>query len=215
MVDNETLMHVAEIAGVFVGFGALIGVRSEATRDVEVMMIRQIVLSGIVVVVTALFPVMLGAFGVTGRCRWATSAGVFLVLWWGSGILNQWDLERTRVLAAITRRARLRMEIPSVPIWAFMNITLVMILTGRFVGQEPALYLAAIASNLFLTAGMLLYLVYLQRFPSPESPGGAATETEADSPAPDEETQPDPGAIPSPMPATCHAPNRETTEPLH
>lgn len=47
METTELLMHLAEIAGVFVGFGALISIRSEATRDEEVMMIRMIVLFAI------------------------------------------------------------------------------------------------------------------------------------------------------------------------
>ncbi|HEY5652460.1 MAG TPA: hypothetical protein VIW46_13520 [Acidimicrobiia bacterium] len=49
METTELLMHLAEIAGVFVGFGALISIRSEATRDEEVMMIRMIVLFAILV----------------------------------------------------------------------------------------------------------------------------------------------------------------------
>jgi hypothetical protein len=188
-VENaELLMHLAEIAGVFVGFGALISVRNEAIRDEEVMMIRLIVISGILVIVAGLLPVVLNGFGVADHGLWATSAGVFLILWWGSSILNRWDVERTRVLAAITSRARMRMEAPSVPLWLCMNAALVLILTGRLAEWEPALYLAAVALNLLLTAGELLYLVYLQRSSRPV--GDAAARTEADSSARDHETQP-------------------------
>lgn len=167
MEDVELFTHLAEIAGVFVGFGALISIRSEATRDEEVMMIRMIVLFGLLVVVAALTPVMISGFGVTGHGLWAPSAVVFLVLWWGSSVLNRWDLERTRVLATVTRRARTRMEIPAAPLWLSMNAALILILTGRLPDQEPALYLTAVTVNLVLTAGMLLYLVYLQRRPEP------------------------------------------------
>jgi hypothetical protein len=190
MENTELLMHLAEIAGVFVGFGALISVRSEAIRDEEVMMIRQIVIFGITVIVAGLLPVVIASFGVKGHGLWATSAGVFLILWWGSSILNQWDLERTRVLAAIKGRARMRMEAPSVPLWLCMNAALVLILTGRLSEWEPALYLAAVVLNLLLTAGMLVYLVYLQRSSYPASVRDAAAQIEANSSARVPETKP-------------------------
>lgn len=173
MQNTELLMHLAEIAGVFVGFGALISIRGEATRDEEVMMIRMIVLFGILVVVAAFAPVLISGFGVTGHGLWVTSAVVFLVLWWGSSILNRWDVERTRVLATVTRQARVRTEIPAVPLWLSMNVALILILTGLFPDQEPALYMTAVTVNLFLTAEMLLLLVYLQRRPKQAALGEA------------------------------------------
>ena len=49
MPNAELLIHLAEIAGVFVGFGALISIRSDTTTDeYEVTMIRMIVWTGIV-----------------------------------------------------------------------------------------------------------------------------------------------------------------------
>lgn len=167
MPHAELFTHLAEIAGVFVGFGALISIRSGAIRDEEVMMIRLIVLYGIEVVVAALTPVTISGFGVTGHTLWIASSVVFLALWWGASILDRFDYERTRVLAAITRRKRIQMEIPAIPLWLTLNVALILILTGLFPDQEPALYLTAVVANLVLTAGMLLYLVYLQRRPKP------------------------------------------------
>ncbi len=177
MENTELLIHLAEIAGVFVGFGALISIRNEATRDEEVMMIRQVVLFGILVVVVALTPVMISSFGVTGHGLWVTSTVVFLAFWWGSSMLNRWDTERTRALATVTRRARVRMETPAVPIWLSMNVALILILTGSFPDHEPALYVTAVTLNLFITAGSLLYLVYLQRRPRPAQAGDTPTDT--------------------------------------
>ena len=169
MLDTELLMHLAEIAGIFVGFGALIAIRSESTRDDEVSTIRQLVVLGIVVVIVAIFPVILAGFGVTGHGLWATSAGVFLVLFWGSGILNLWDVERTKYLRSITLRERMRFELPLVPLWLFMMVALVLILMGQIPELEPALYLAAVAASVVLTAATLLILVYLQRRPDPDA----------------------------------------------
>jgi hypothetical protein len=190
MQNTELLMHLAEIAGVFVGFGALISIRSEATRDEEVMMIRMIVLFGILVVVAALTPVLISGFGVTGHGLWVASSAVFLILWWGSSILNRWDFERTRVLATVTRRARVRQEIPAAPLWLSMNVALILILTGLFPGREPTLYMTAVTMNLFLTAGMLLYLVYLQRRPRQAALDEAAHDIEAETRTQAQGTQP-------------------------
>lgn len=184
MENAETLTHLAEIAGVFVGFGALIGIRTTEARDEEVMLIRQIVLFGIMVVVTGLTPVVMNGYGLAGHALWVTSAVVFLGLWWGSGLLNRWDFERTRVLGAVTRRARMRMEIPAVPVWLSMNVALILILTGWLPEQEPALYLTAVTLNLLLTASLLLYLVYLGR----RSPETALTGPAGGTPPQDEET---------------------------
>jgi small-conductance mechanosensitive channel len=177
-VENiELFTHLAEIAGVFVGFGALISIRSEASRDEEVMMIRMIVVAGIMTVVAALTPVVINGYGVTGHGLWTASATVFLALWWGSSILDRWDIERTRVMATVTLRERLRIEIPGAPSWLSMNAALILILTGRFPDQEPALYTTAVAMNLLLTAGLLLYLVYVQR--RPQSDRGVAPPDDA------------------------------------
>ena len=114
---------------------------------------------------------------------------MFLVLFWGTSILNRWDFERTRVLSAITRQARMRWEIPAVPLWVSMNTALVLILTGQIPHWEPALYLTAVVVNLFLTAQLLLYLVYLQRSPRPAALGEPPADIEVDALAQDQETQ--------------------------
>jgi small-conductance mechanosensitive channel len=190
MEQVELFTNLAAIAGVFVGFGALISVRSERARDEEVMMIRMIVLFGILVVITALVPVMLSGYGVTGHRLWVTSSWVFLVLWWGSSILNRWDTERTRVLSALARRQRMWGELPGVPFWVAMNGALILILTGMFPDQEPALYATAVTMNLFLDAGMLVYLVYLQPRPGSDRGETASPESHVNLPTPVEESRP-------------------------
>lgn len=190
MENIELFTHLAEIAGVFVGFGALISIRSEASRDEEVMMIRMIVVAGIMTVVAALTPVVINSYGVTGHRLWATSATVFLTLFWGSSILDRWDVERTRVMATITRRARVKMEIPAAPLWLSMNAALILILTGPFPDQEPALYTTAVVFNLLLTAGMLLYLVFLQRRPQSDQGDAPPDDAAAETRTPTKDAQP-------------------------
>jgi small-conductance mechanosensitive channel len=190
MEQAELFTNLAAIAGIFVGFGALISIRSERARDEEVMMIRMIVLFGIQVVIAALVPVMLSGYGVTGHGLWVTSSWVFLVLWWGSSILNRWDTERIRVLAAVDRRQRMWKELPAVPLWLSMNGALILILTGMFPDQEPALYATAVMMNLFLNAGMLVYLVYLQPRSGSDRRETASPESHVDLPTPAGESRP-------------------------
>lgn len=169
MPNAELLVHLAEIAGVFVGFGALISIRSGSTTDeYEVTMIRLIVWTGIVVVVTALFPVILVGYGIDGHGLWLLSSLVFLVLWWvGGTVMERLNPERSRYLATLPRRTRVRIEIPALLLWVPMNIALVLVLFGSFPDHEPVLYATAVALNLIMDALLLLYLVFRQgRLPS-------------------------------------------------
>lgn len=169
MPNAELLIHLAEIAGVFVGFGALISIRSDTTTDeYEVTMIRMIVWTGIVVVVAALLPVVLAGYGIDGHGLWVTSSVLFLVLWWVGGmVMERLSPERSRYLAALPTRSRIRVEIPALFLWVPMNIALVLVFFGSFSDQEPVLYVTAVALNLIMDALLLLYLVFRQGRPQP------------------------------------------------
>ena len=169
MPKTELLIHLAEIAGVFVGFGALISLRSETpTNDYEVTMLRLIVWTGIVVVVTALFPVVLADYGIEGHGLWVASSVLFLVVFWVGGmVIDRLGPERSRYLQGIPRRTRIRFEIPALFLWVPMNIALVVVLFGFFPNQEPVLYVTAVALNLIMDALLLLYLVFRQGSPEP------------------------------------------------
>jgi hypothetical protein len=172
MPNTELLIHLAEMAGVFVGFGALISIRSDTSTDeYEVTTIRMIVWTGIVVVITALFPVVLGDYGIDGHGLWVASSVLFLVLFWVGGmVMERLSPERSRYLAALPRRSRIRFEIPALFLWVPMNIALVLVLLGPFPDQEPILYATAVALNLVMDALLLLYLVFRQPRPQPAQP---------------------------------------------
>ena len=68
MQDTELFLSLAEIAGVFVGFGALIAVRSGgAGEPQEVAPMRLVVGFGMLTVIAALAPVTLGRYDLTGH----------------------------------------------------------------------------------------------------------------------------------------------------
>ncbi len=67
MQDADLFLELAGIAGVFVGFGALIAVRSSGPSEpLEVAPMRAVVSLGMMAVIAALAPVTLGRFGLTG-----------------------------------------------------------------------------------------------------------------------------------------------------
>ena len=79
----EIYVALAGIAGVFVGFGALV-VLSDYDDAVisEMHMVRSVVTIGLLSLVGALVPVALGSFGVGERLLWGWSSAAFLTLIW-------------------------------------------------------------------------------------------------------------------------------------
>ena len=76
-------LSLAEIAGIFVGFGALIALRSGATADpAEVTFVGMVVWMGVQVVAGALAPVAISRFGVTDHALWVACSVIVLVLFW-------------------------------------------------------------------------------------------------------------------------------------
>ena len=68
MQDADLFLSLAGIAGVFVGFGALMSVRSGGPREAdEVSSIRRVVSLGIWVVIVALAPVIVDRYDIAGH----------------------------------------------------------------------------------------------------------------------------------------------------
>ncbi len=83
MQDVELFVHMAEIAGVFVGFGALIAVRSAGPSDIyDITGVGMVVWIGIQVVIAALTPIAISRFEVPPHALWAVCSATVLVLFW-------------------------------------------------------------------------------------------------------------------------------------
>ena len=81
--DVVLFVTIAEIAGIFVGFAALIAVTRRSEIDASQLgQIRALVTIGLLVVVAALIPVSLGAYDVADRTLWRVASLVYLVLNW-------------------------------------------------------------------------------------------------------------------------------------
>jgi L-asparagine transporter-like permease len=166
MQDTDLFLSLAEIAGVFVGFGALISVRSGSPGDAhEVAYIRPVVTLAICVVVAALAPVIISRYGITGHELWMASSLVALVIFLGLWIVNYRTPEMHEERAAAARAEIVPGVAANMLLVVPLVIALVLVVLGLFPDQEPALYLSAVGLILFLDALNLLFLVFSQRHP--------------------------------------------------
>jgi hypothetical protein len=185
MQDPDLLLSLAGIAGVFVGFAALISVRSGGPSEAhEVLFIRWVVTLGVWVVIAAIAPVIVSRYGVTGHELWLVCSLVGLVLYLGLWILAERTPE-ARELGAAWSWAQSTGVMALV--WAFtgpMIAALAIIVLGLFPDQELALYLTAVGLVLSLGAFTLLFLVLSQGRPQPASDRAGLTATGGPSPDP-------------------------------
>jgi hypothetical protein len=161
MQDVDLFLSLAEIAGVFVGFGALIALRSGATADpAEVMFVGMVVWMGIQAVAGALAPVAISRFGVTGHALWLTCSVIVLALFWiVDDLVKRISPERMAILAAMPRKTRARQELMGVPFWLPMTIALILVVLGVLPDYEEALYFGALVILLLFTAAAVLLVV--------------------------------------------------------
>jgi hypothetical protein len=166
MQDADLLLSLAGIAGVFVGFGALISSRDGGTSQVyEVTYIRGVVGMGLMVVVAAVAPVIISRYDISGRDLWLLSSLLYLVLFWGMIVGTSRNPEHDALLAAFPRAVRVRQQLLSALLVTSVSIVLILVVLGPFPDLEPALYLTAVAFVLFYAAFALLQLVMSQGRP--------------------------------------------------
>ncbi len=175
MQDVERFLSLAEIAGVFVGFGALIAVRSGGpTQAGEVTGIRWVMSNAIWVVIAALTPIIISGYGLTGHQLWLVGSLLALVLFAVMIIVNGRAPENLAELAAAraaTPRAT-RVVAYGPTIWlpvVLLALALALVALGFFPDQEQALYLTAVGFGLFMSAMGLFVMVFEQGPAQPAS----------------------------------------------
>lgn len=163
MLENVVLfVTIAEIAGVFVGFAALISVtRRSEIQPVQLGQMRAVVTIGLMVVVASLIPVGLGAYGVDGHTPWVIAGVTYLLLDWAVIALALRRPENRRLAAAQARTSPVTaalfwlLEVP-------IQLPLLLVIGGVAREVDSALYLTALVFHLFEAAFVLAQLVYTQ-----------------------------------------------------
>ncbi|WP_448810450.1 hypothetical protein [Agromyces bauzanensis] len=163
MPDTELLLPMAEIAGVFVGFGALISIRTAESREPHTVVALSAVLwLGLWVVVAALVPVGIGRFGLEGRALWLPCCLLALVLWWIAFLVSRRAPE-FRVDVATSPRAQNMLYVAvAVPLFLVMNVALVLTALGVWPELAPAFYLVAVMICLLMSGFTLITFVFTQ-----------------------------------------------------
>jgi hypothetical protein len=171
MQDTGLFLSLAEIAGVFVGFGALISVRSGGTLEVdEVAELRLMVWMGVLTVVAGLAPVTLSRYDLTGHQVWALSSVVALA---GSLVMvvslartPEYRANAAAMVEADRTRSRWVVVVEAVA-WVLYMIALVLapllVILGVAPGLEAAFYFTVVVLILLGAAWELLILVLSQR----------------------------------------------------
>jgi Na+/melibiose symporter-like transporter len=169
MQDTELFLSMAEIAGVFVGFGALIAVRSGGPVEAsEVTGIRWVMSNAIWVVIAALIPILVSGYGVSSHELWLLCSLLALVLLVVMIVVNGRAPENLAEIAAarasMPRATRVVLFGPT--IWlpmVLLVLALALVAFGPFPNQEQALYLTAVGLGLYMGAMALFGMVFEQR----------------------------------------------------
>lgn len=180
MPETELYAHLAEIAGVFVGFGTLIVLRSVRPTDWhELVPLRVLVSMGMLTVVAALAPLTAARFDLSEHQVWRVSSVVLLVGWaiffvahsrtseyrtyWGSAATLHWRW--TDIVEYLGTALYM------VALFAGM----IVIALGVAPDLDAGLYCAIVVLMLFGCGWSLLTLVFTQQAPDRHAQQHAAT----------------------------------------
>ncbi len=172
MPDADLLLSLAEIAGVFVGFGALIAVRSGGASEVaEIAYMRAVVSMGMLTIVVALAPVTLARYDLSTHQVWALSSALVLVGWlvWFVSMARTPEYRANMAAEIEADRATRPRWLVVVTAVAFvlylgaMALATVIILLGLRPELEAALYVTVVVLILLGAGWSLLSLVFGRR----------------------------------------------------
>jgi hypothetical protein len=157
--DTELFVSLAQIAGVFIGFGALIGfTRRPDVAAVDRFRINTVVLVGLLVVAAALIPICLTRYSLEPATVWRVSSFVFLILIWVV-ILAPFRDASDRSLLFLQARAEPMALVFLLCLEILVQGPLVCVLLGLFPTASAALYTTALVINLLQVSFMLSQLV--------------------------------------------------------
>ena len=172
MQDADLFVGLAGIAGVFVGFAALIAVRSGGPTDpLEVAPMRMMVSMAMLTIVAALAPVALGRYDLTDHQVWALSSALILAGWFLIVVVSARTPEYRAGWSMSIAEARLTLS--DVVYWAFYALYMIVLLVAPIIimlgvapDLEAALYFTYVVLILLGAGWALLELVFAQRRPA-------------------------------------------------
>ena len=157
--QSDALLSIAEIAATFAGFAALVTLfgrrRIAGSAAHDLLRLRLVIATSVVVVVTALVPVALAGYGLDVTLAWRLAAATFLLLTYlaiGSFIASY------RTVRGSFPPDRLAVTVAAV-IEIFVQIALYTILLNFEAERAYSLYISALVGTLSQAAFVFLRLV--------------------------------------------------------
>ncbi len=164
-------LAIAEIAGVFVGFGALISVTQHGGINYfERGLVRGCVTSGLIAMAASLLPAGIAFYGLDAHALWAPSAALFLALDWLVVVVMNRTPDNRQFLAG-ARRSRPWLWRSFWLLEVGLQIPLWLIVLGVTSAPDVALYATAVLFCLAQAGYVLGMLVYVQRSTLPPEGG--------------------------------------------
>lgn len=171
-METELFMHFAEIAGIFVGFGALISLRSARPSDLhDVAYLKSVLALGVWVVIVALLPISISRYGVQEHALWLPCAIAALVLWLVAGIGPNLTPDLRAFNQHLEPVDRL-FPVVGLPLHAVIAGGLTLVVVGVFPGLDEALYVTALTAGVIFGGYTLLISVLSQKHEFAASHGG-------------------------------------------
>ena len=162
-METELFVHFAEIAGVFVGFGALISVRSAQVTDPhDVVYLRGVLGVGVWVVICALLPIAVNRYGVEDRAVWLSCAAVAVAIWLFFVIAFN-RAPDARALNRNAERVDRLFPIVGLPMHIMIAGSMALIVIGIWPDHDEALYVTGLTAGVVFAGYTLLALVMSQR----------------------------------------------------
>jgi hypothetical protein len=162
-MDTEMFMHFAEIAGVFVGFGALISLRSAGRLDLhDVVYLRAVLILGVWVMVAGLLPVTINRYGVDGHALWVSCAVAVGAAW----VVGFIALNRNADVRALDRnleRVDRLFPLVGLPLHLVIAGSMVVIVIGAWPHLDEALYVTGLSAGVVFAGYTLLVSVLSQK----------------------------------------------------
>lgn len=160
-MPERGLVPLAEIAGIFVAFGALISVRNTDQRDPQTLVyLRAVTWMGLWVVVAALVPGALSSYGVEGHGLWLPCSLIALVTFHVLWFADRRSPEMSALRDKTPRTLIMRYVALVMPLTVLLNAALILILVGVWPNREAALYLTAVTVGMLMAGFTLLILVF-------------------------------------------------------
>lgn len=159
-METELFVHYAEIAGVFVGFGALISLRSAQLTDLhDVIYVQGVLGLGLWVVIDALVPIAVNRYGVHDHTLWLSCAVVAVALWAGFMFAYSRSPDSKTLDGSLLEPVDRLFPLVGLPMHAIIVGSLILIIFRVWPAADEALYVTALTAAVVFAGYTLLALV--------------------------------------------------------